>query len=135
MSYNTPPRQGAADLARRLAHDAEAVCRHYLCNGCRSGRYWHVGDVANTAGRSLYVRLAGDRAGKWTDAATGEHGDLLDLIALTRDLATVKEAMDEARRFLALPPEPSERPPPKPRNAVGAARRLFSAGQPIADTF
>jgi hypothetical protein len=45
-----------------------------------------VGDAHNAPGRSLYVRLigptSGDRArGKWTDAATFEHGDLLDLIA------------------------------------------------------
>ena len=38
----------AADLARRLARNAEAVCRHYLSNGHREGRYWLVGDVANT---------------------------------------------------------------------------------------
>jgi len=62
----------AADLARRLARDAEAVCRHYLSNGRRYGRYWLVGDVANTPGRSLFVRLTGPEsgkgaAGKWTD--------------------------------------------------------------------
>jgi hypothetical protein len=27
----------AADLAHRLAHDAEAVCRHYLSNGYATG--------------------------------------------------------------------------------------------------
>ena len=79
----------AHDLARRLARDPEAVCRHYLSNGRREGRYWLVGDVENTPGRSLYVRLRGPEtgkgaAGKWTDAATGEHGDLLDLIAANR---------------------------------------------------
>jgi len=67
----------------RLARDAEAVCHYYLSNGRRSGRYWIAGDVQNTPGRSLYVRLSGPdygpgAAGKWTDAATGEHGDLLD---------------------------------------------------------
>jgi hypothetical protein len=75
----------AADLAHRLARDAEAVCRHYLSNGRREGRYWLVGDVRNTPGRSLFVRLHGPEsgkgaAGKFTDAATGEHGDLLDII-------------------------------------------------------
>jgi hypothetical protein len=49
----------AADLARRLARDAEAVCRHYLSKGRRSGRYWIAGDAMNTPGRSLYVRLQG----------------------------------------------------------------------------
>ncbi len=62
----------AAELARRLARDAEAVCRHYLPNGRRHGHYWLVGDVRNTPGRSLYVRLTGPEsgpgaAGKWTD--------------------------------------------------------------------
>ncbi|MEO0828845.1 MAG: DNA primase, partial [Pseudomonadota bacterium] len=71
----------AADIARRLAEDAEAVCRHYLTNGRKQGRYWIVGDVQNTPGRSLYVRLTGPTsgpgaAGKWTDSATGQHGDL-----------------------------------------------------------
>src|SRR5213080_4773623 len=98
----------AADLARCLARDAEAVCRHYLPNGRRRGRYWVVGDVANTAGRSLFVRLTGPdsgkgAAGKWTDAATGQHGDLLDLIALNCGLTSIHDAKDEARRFLSLP--------------------------------
>jgi len=35
----------AAELARRLARDAEAVCRCYLSNGRREGRYWLDGDV------------------------------------------------------------------------------------------
>jgi len=47
----------ASELARRLAREAEAVCRHYLSNGKREGRYWLVGDVENTPGRSLFVRL------------------------------------------------------------------------------
>jgi hypothetical protein len=62
----------AAELAHRLARNAEAVCRHYLSNGHREGRYWLVGDVANTPGRSLFVRLSGPdsgkgAAGKWTE--------------------------------------------------------------------
>jgi len=131
----------AAELARRLARDAEAVCRHYLSNGRQSGRYWVVGDVMNTPGRSLYVRLTGPdygpgAAGKWTDAAaTEEHGDLLDLIRLNRELPGLREAMDEARRFLALPRhEQNTQANPAPSNSPNAARRLFGAGRPIAGT-
>jgi hypothetical protein len=131
----------AAALARRLARDAEAVCRHYLSNGHRSGRYWVVGDVINTPGRSLYVRLTGPEygpgaAGKWTDAAaTEEHGDLLDLIRLNRDLRGLREAMDEARHFLALPRhEQNRQASPAPSNSPNAARRLFGAGRPIPGT-
>ena len=64
------PRHDASELAHRLARDAEAVCRHYLSAGRREGRYWLVGDVRNTPGRSMFVRLketAKGPAGKWTD--------------------------------------------------------------------
>ena len=123
----------AADLARRLARNAEAVCRHYLSNGHREGRYWLVGDVANTRGRSLFVRLSGPdhgkgAAGKWTDAATGEHGDLLDLIALNRGLDRLCDTLNEARTFLALPPDrvaARQDRLPAPRGSPESARRLF----------
>jgi hypothetical protein len=114
----------ASDLSRQLARNAEAVCRHYLPAGRPEGRYWIVGDALGSPGRSLYVRLRGGEhgkgaAGKWTDAATGEHGDLLDLIALNCGHHQLSEALDEARRFLALPMlEPSFDP-----NEPGPARQ------------
>src|SRR5271157_4191039 len=116
-----------ADVARRLAEHAEAVCRHYLSNGRREGRYWLVGDVRNTPGRSLFVRLKGAEsgrgaAGKWTDAATGDHGDLLDVIRESCRLADFRDAADEARRFLELPrsaPEPDHER--RPSSALAAS--------------
>src|ERR1700704_2756950 len=130
----------ATELAHRLARDAEAVCRHYLSNGRRQGRYWVVGDVANTPGRSLFVRLKGPdsgkgAAGKWTDAATGQHGDLLDLIALNRGLENLRDVLDEARSFLSLPR--SQPTPDRYRAPMGSresARRLFAMSQPITGT-
>ena len=130
----------ASELAHRLAANAEAVCRHYLSNGYRQGRYWLVGDVGNTAGSSLYVRLHGPEAGrgaagKWTDAATGEHGDLLDLIAASRRIDTTRDVLDEARRFLSLPmPEASPIQSTAPAGSPEAARRLFAASKPIVGT-
>lgn len=135
----------AAELAHRLARDAEAVCRHYLSNGRRQGRYWLVGDVTNTPGRSLFVRLTGPEsgkgaAGKWTDAATGEHGDLLDVIRETCGLVDFHDVVDEARRFLSLPrhhPSPgchTRKQPPAPTGSPESARRLFAMSQPIAGT-
>jgi hypothetical protein len=132
----------AADFARLLARNAEAVCRHYLSNGHREGRYWLVDDVANMRGRSLFVRLSGPdhgkgAAGKWTDAATGEHGDLLDLIALNRGLDRLRDTLDEARAFLALPPDrlaPRQDRLPAPRGSPESARRLYAISKPIAGT-
>lgn len=132
----------ASDIARRLAREAEAVCRYYLSNGRRQGRYWIVGDIQNTPGRSLYVRLTGPTfgpgaAGKWTDAATGEHGDLLDLITANLRLASLADALDEARHYLSLPrPDPliREPRPSVPTGSPEAARRLWAMGRPIAGT-
>src|SRR5260221_196364 len=97
-----------SDLARRLAEQAESVCRHYLSNGRRIGRYWAVGDVRNTPGGPMFVRLGGPSsgrgaAGKWTDAATGEHGDLLDVIREASGLVVFHDVVAEGRRFLSLP--------------------------------
>jgi len=58
------------DLADHLGQHAEAVCRRYLSAGHREGRYWLVGDVLNTPGRSMFVRLYDSPkgpAGKWTE--------------------------------------------------------------------
>jgi hypothetical protein len=136
--------RNAAELAHRLAHEAEAVCRHYLSNGRRVGNYWQVGDVRNTAGRSMFVRLkngdtGGRPAGKWTDAATGEHGDLLDVIRESCGLVDFLHVTDEARRFLSLPRSEPEsdsrsRSSPAPTGSPESARRLFGMSQPIAGT-
>ncbi len=133
----------ASKVTRELALNAEAVCRHYLSNGRKAGRYWVVGDVHNTPGRSMFIRLKGPllgpgAAGKWTDAATGEHGDLLDVIAASCGLVEFRDVIDEACRFLRLPhplePEPHRVRVPVPSGSVDAARRLFAISQPIAGT-
>ena len=55
-------------------------------------------------------------AGKWTDAATGEHGDLLDIIRESCGLVDFKDVADEARGFLS-PPHPE----PEPRATANAS--------------
>ncbi|NTA50662.1 DNA primase [Agrobacterium tumefaciens] len=139
-------RHDASDLAVRLGRSAEAVCHHYLSSGRRAGRYWLVGDPQNSPGRSMFVRLTGSEtgkgaAGKWTDGATGEHGDLLDVIRAALGLVDFKDVAEEARRFLSLPhPEQEETRTPTRRTssvAVGspeASRRLFAVSQPISGT-
>lgn len=135
-------KENLSDLTRRLADHAEAVCRHYLSSGRRVGGYWQVGDPRNTSGRSMYVRLKDTPkgpAGKWTDAATGEHGDLLDVIRESCGLVDFRDVADEARTFLSMPPpEPEprghQRQNPAPRGSPEAARRLVRMSQPIFGT-
>ncbi|MGH6633818.1 MAG: DUF7146 domain-containing protein, partial [Sphingopyxis sp.] len=130
----------AAEIARRLGENAEAVCRRYLNKGRREGQYWMVGNIRIDPGRSLYVRLSGDAeggrsAGKWTDAQSGDHGDLLDIIAATCGHASFRDTMDEARRFLSLPIDPPLARNPAPRKyspgSPEAARQLWAALKPL----
>lgn len=132
-----------ADIVSRLSDNAEAVCRRYLPGGRREGRYWLVGDIHGAPGRSLYVLLSGEggvrgRAGKWTDAASGEHGDLLDIIAASCGHASMRDTLAEARRFLSLPvPLPDNASPrtcERPQGTPAAARRLWAASKPVEDT-
>ena len=102
----------------------------------------------------MYVRLTGGSSGKgaagrWTDAATAEYGDLLDVIRESCGLIEFSDVAAEARRFLNLPR-------PAPRQKVSSsillyredadsssvrgesgrsAQRLFAMSLPIRDTF
>jgi phage/plasmid primase-like uncharacterized protein len=142
----------AAELAKMLAQRAEAVCQHFLPAGRREGRYWLVGDVHNTPGRSLFVRLSGGStgkgaAGRWQDAAECTHGDLLDLIRESCGLTEFRAVAEEARRFLGLASDehvPAAQAVPQAHDggdaasdtsrAQRAARRLFDMAQPLSGT-
>lgn len=69
---------------------------------------------------SFVVWLEGARAGRWRDFATGQHGDLLDLIALNLG-CDLKEALREARGFLGLQ---SDAPEDVARRKAAAERAL-----------
>ena len=132
------------EILRELAANAEGVCRAYLPAGRREGTYWIVGDLQNNPGRSLFVRLTGPAsgpgaAGKWSDAATGEHGDLLDIIRARTGIARFPELLAEARAHLGRPrPSLLEDPAPRGRKSPGgtpeAAARLFAASGSVAGT-
>ena len=124
----------AAGIAASLGERAEAVCRRYLPRGRKQGRYWVAGNLDGTKGRSLFVRPSGPGVpGKWTDAATSEHGDLLDLIHHRSDAPTLRAALAEARAFLALPASPSTGEADT-YDACAAARRLWRRCRAIGGT-
>ena len=132
------------DVIRALAQNAEGVCRAYLPAGRREGSYWIVGDLQNNPGRSLFVRLTGPAsgpgaAGKFSDSATGEHGDLLDIIRERTGISRFPDLLAEARTHLGRPqPVLPDAPMPKkakpPGGTPAAAARLFAASVPVAGT-
>ena len=73
-----------ADLLARL----ESVLMTLLPAGKKRGQKYLVGDVLGSPGDSLEVSLKGETAGLWHDHATGEGGDIFDLIAAHHGLDT-----------------------------------------------
>ncbi|HBS35544.1 MAG TPA: DNA primase [Parvularcula sp.] len=129
------------EIVRALSERAEEACRRYLSNGRRIGNYWIVGDCRNTKGRSMYVRLkatARSAAGRWTDSATAEHGDILDIIAASIGAASHADAIIEAERFLGSAASLSLADCPsrdrRPAGAAERAARLFESGRPVVGT-
>ncbi|QSA97506.1 hypothetical protein [Methylococcus sp. EFPC2] len=60
----------------------EPICRHWLPNGKCSGREWPIGDRSGADGQSLKVCLEGNKAGVWSDFASGDKGgDAISLVA------------------------------------------------------
>ncbi|SPF81977.1 DUF7146 domain-containing protein [Pseudoprimorskyibacter insulae] len=138
-------RRSIADLSADLADRAESFCRQYFSEGRKQGNYWQVGDTSGEKGQSLVVRLqaqGGRKAGSWTDFATGEYGDLIDLLQQRLGSATLKETLREARAFLgetpcpAVPREPgsAERPDAASSKRITRACKLFAAGKPVLGT-
>ena len=124
----------AARIAAALGARAEEVCRRYLPQGRKQGRYWTAGDIRGARGRSLFVRLAPPGTpGKWTDASTNEHGDLLDVIRIASGAGSLRAALAEARAFLAMPPMPAAEAPDD-YDRSEAARRLWQRCRAIDGT-
>ncbi|KZY52129.1 hypothetical protein A3734_19750 [Sulfitobacter sp. HI0054] len=138
-------RRSIADLSADLADRAESFCRQYFPEGRKQGNYWQVGDTSGAKGQSLAIRLkaeGGRKAGSWQDFATGEYGDLIDLLRERLGSVTIKETLREARSFLGDAPCPAvshaarnvERPDAASGKRIARARKLFAAGKPVLGT-
>lgn len=138
-------RRSIADLSVDLATRAESFCRQYFPDGRKQGNYWQVGDTSGAKGQSLAIRLqaeGGRKAGAWVDYATGDYGDLIDLLRERLGSVTLKETLREARSFLGESPCPAEsrstrqavRPDAASSKCTAGARKLFAAGKPVLGT-
>lgn len=131
----------AAEIATALAERVNALVRDLLPGGHSEGNEWRASDVTGSPGHSLGVHLRGQKQGIWSDFATGEAGDALDLVraCLGVDMAA---ALAWARRWLGVgrgealipcrPALPSAAP--KTVSEPDSWRRPWHAAEPIAQT-
>ena len=91
-----------SDISARLNDSLLATLRHLLPAGVIQGSEYCVGGIGGEKGQSLRIHMSGNKAGVWSDFASGESGgDLLDLWAAVRGLQLV-DAIDEARSWLGV---------------------------------
>lgn len=116
------------ELSEKLSAQAESVATYLLPNGKRLGREWTVGSVDGESGGSCKVCVGGNKPGIWSDFATGEKGDLIDLWRITRGL-TMAETIKEVKDYLGVKDveftpkkrtysRPQKPPATKPKTAV-----------------
>lgn len=91
----------AQQISQRLSEQAETIASYLLSAGKRQGREWCVGSIRGEPGDSLKVCISGSKAGVWSDFATGESGDLLELWWQVRGLSR-GEAFKEAKSYLGI---------------------------------
>ena len=137
-------RPDIADVAAALAVRSRELCASLLPAGKPRGGYWKAGSVANEPGGSLFVHLSGPRAGRWQDAATGEYGDALDLVAACVCRGDKRAAYAWSCAWLGHAALPATRAPAARSPVIVdldderrryAARRLFLAAEAsLADT-
>lgn len=90
------------EIELQLRTQCEAVVRECLPNAARDGHWLRVGSIAGEKGQSLAIGLSGSGRGLWTDYSSGETGDLIHLIRLTRFGGDIGQAVQWAKSWLGL---------------------------------
>lgn len=133
--------QDIKKLSRDLADRAESFCRHFFPDGRKQGNYWQIADTSGAAGQSLAIRLQGHggrKAGAWSDHATGEFGDLIDLLHENLAHARLADTLRVCRSFLGETPceiaprkkgNRTESPAVAANKRIAQARKLFTYGK------
>lgn len=85
------------ELKQELGARALSLCGTLFPDGRVEGQEYKVGSITGESGRSLSVYLSGERSGQWIDFATGEGGDMIDLIMQVHRI-DIKDAMEWGRR-------------------------------------
>jgi len=146
MSTSSRSNNDIGKLSLDLAARAENFCRHFFPDGRKNGNYWQIGDVSGAEGQSLKIRLrdqAGRKAGNWSDYASGEFGDLIDLLHFNQGNAKLGATLNLCRSFLGETPVeyPENRydagrlsPAADAKKRITSARKLLKISRPTYRT-
>jgi len=122
-------------LKNLQSHHIEEICQHILPNGRRQGFYWKVGSINGEKGKSLSICLNETKGGIWKDFATGEGGNILELIKLVLHLNT-KQAFEWLEIHYGNPSLNVKSPSTKPKskNSIDFAIEVWKRGSEVQGT-
>ena len=115
-----PGRPSRDEVRVLLMQRLDGVLRSLYPDGRVRRDKFNIGDVRGAVGDSLEIALSGERAGLWIDHATGQGGDLFDLIAAQAGLDVrhnFAAVLERASDLVGLVPPPSAGPQPKQRRS------------------
>lgn len=117
IDFNTTPEPAERNLdaereeirAALLANLESVLFSLFPAGKKRRGKFT-IGDILGSPGDSLEIMLTGEKAGLWTDRATGDGGDEFDLIALNHSF----DARTDFSRALTITRDLLGRAPTRP---------------------
>lgn len=120
-----------AEIRDMLNAQAEAVAQTYAppVSGSYTdkGLYFTLNPMRyDRSVGSFCIAVSGPKVGRWNDYATGDYGDLIDLIQNSLNLSAA-DAIREARRFLGLSHDTPEAQAARRRQIETAKRRQAEA--------
>jgi len=135
-----------SEIADMLKADAENLASRLYPNGVRHGTEYCVGSVWGEKGSSMSINIGkGKRRGVWSDFASGEAGDMLELIRVAECGGDIAKAVTWAKQYLGLETGDPKRVEDARRRAAeqrkkaakepdnkwyGAAMRIWGEAQP-----
>jgi len=82
--YSTPEKLDTDDIRNSLLSRIDEALHYLLPNGYVQNNCFYIGDTEGNKGKSLVVKLQGDKQGSWFDFANNQGGDLFNLWAEVR---------------------------------------------------
>lgn len=120
-------------VADRALNQIEGLLASWLPNGIRDGVEYRIGSKYGEAGRSMSIRLTGEKAGCWSDFAAGDSGsDLISLYAYLNNLQQ-GEAMREIAGQIGIDLQDARKAPAEREDKGTKSRTEWTPVLPVPD--
>lgn len=93
------------ELKSACLKDVRETVRHLLPSGVEKSGEWIIGGTDGEKGKSMRVRVEGEKSGVWIDFSTGESGDIIKLWQSVRGVQFKEAAVQIAAHFNLVDPD------------------------------